>query len=167
VITVPTFAHAELAVLAAGAGKHIFCEKPMALTLEECDSMPLRKDGRRRLPGRFRERFQPEFLEPSAGSRLATSHANGRQVPHRARGYRRHGTYLRRSNGMLAEEQPRLRLRALAVGSEISGSMPRRPIQGHERGVTAPDFYDNVVVSLRFASGALGTIDGPALPIRL
>ena len=32
VISTPTFTHRDLAVQAAGAGKHVFCEKPMALT---------------------------------------------------------------------------------------------------------------------------------------
>ena len=32
--------------------------------------------------------------------------------------------------------------------------------KGADRGVTAADFYDNAVVSLRFVSGAIGTIDG-------
>lgn len=37
-ITSPARTHAELVVAAARAGKHIFCEKPMAVTLEEADS---------------------------------------------------------------------------------------------------------------------------------
>ena len=39
VITTPTFTHAELAVLAAENGKHVFLEKPMAMDLEECDQI--------------------------------------------------------------------------------------------------------------------------------
>src|SRR5437773_6968782 len=39
VITTPTFTHKALAVTAAGAGKHVFLEKPMALSLAECDEI--------------------------------------------------------------------------------------------------------------------------------
>jgi len=38
-ICLPTFLHKEYALLAAQAGKHILCEKPMALSTEECDAM--------------------------------------------------------------------------------------------------------------------------------
>ncbi|MCE5315090.1 MAG: Gfo/Idh/MocA family oxidoreductase [Armatimonadota bacterium] len=38
-ICTPTFLHAEHAVAAARAGKHILCEKPMAMTVAECDKM--------------------------------------------------------------------------------------------------------------------------------
>ena len=38
-IAVPTFAHAELAVKACEAGKHVMLEKPMGRTVEECDSI--------------------------------------------------------------------------------------------------------------------------------
>ena len=70
VITAPTFVHAELALLAAGAGKHIFCEKPMALTLEECDSMAAaaQRAGVTFQVG-FVRRFQPEFREAKAQDR--------------------------------------------------------------------------------------------------
>lgn len=38
-IATPPYLHAEQTVAAAQAGKHVFCEKPMALSLEECDRM--------------------------------------------------------------------------------------------------------------------------------
>ena len=39
VITCETFCHAEMAIAAARAGKHILCQKPMALSLDDCDRM--------------------------------------------------------------------------------------------------------------------------------
>ena len=38
-ISVPTYLHHEIAVAAAKAGKHIFCEKPFALTVAEAKEM--------------------------------------------------------------------------------------------------------------------------------
>jgi predicted dehydrogenase len=35
----PTDLHAEVAITALSSGKHVFCEKPMALTAAECDRM--------------------------------------------------------------------------------------------------------------------------------
>ena len=38
-ISVPTYLHHEIAIAAAKAGKHIFCEKPFSLNLEEAQEM--------------------------------------------------------------------------------------------------------------------------------
>lgn len=38
-IATPTGTHAEIAIAAAGAGKHVLTEKPMAATLEQADAM--------------------------------------------------------------------------------------------------------------------------------
>ena len=39
IVVSPTVYHKDLVVAAAQAGKHILCEKPMAMTVEECDAM--------------------------------------------------------------------------------------------------------------------------------
>jgi glucose-fructose oxidoreductase len=38
-VVVPTGLHAQYAIAAAEAGKHVWCEKPMAMTVEECQRM--------------------------------------------------------------------------------------------------------------------------------
>src|ERR1041384_950604 len=38
-VVLPNALHKEYVVRAAKAGKHVICEKPMALTVEECDEM--------------------------------------------------------------------------------------------------------------------------------
>jgi predicted dehydrogenase len=39
VIATPSYLHKQIAVRAAEAGKHVFCEKPMALNVADCDAM--------------------------------------------------------------------------------------------------------------------------------
>jgi len=38
-VVLPNSMHAEYVIRAAAAGKHVICEKPMAVTVEECDRM--------------------------------------------------------------------------------------------------------------------------------
>jgi len=38
-ITLPPSMHADVAIRALQAGKHVFCEKPMAMTVEDCERM--------------------------------------------------------------------------------------------------------------------------------
>jgi myo-inositol 2-dehydrogenase/D-chiro-inositol 1-dehydrogenase len=38
-ICVPNFLHAEMCLAAAAAGRHVICEKPLAVTLEQADAM--------------------------------------------------------------------------------------------------------------------------------
>lgn len=62
VIVTPNFTHKQITVDAASAGLHVFCEKPMALTLHECDAMieATERAGVTLMIGYIR-RFQPVF----------------------------------------------------------------------------------------------------------
>ena len=63
-VVTPTYTHAEITVDAANAGLHVFCEKPMAITLEECDSMlEAAKENNVKLMIGFVRRFQPNYKE--------------------------------------------------------------------------------------------------------
>jgi predicted dehydrogenase len=165
VITTPTFTHKSLAVTAAEAGKHVFVEKPMALTIPECDAMmaAAQRSGVLLQIG-FMRRFAPEFV--AAFERIqageigrpmiikSLSHGPGLPPPW--------ALDLKKSNGMLAE-----------VNSHdwdcvrwLMGSNPQRVyaevanFKGAARGVEAADFYDNALVNIRFENGGLGSISG-------
>lgn len=62
VIALPTDLHADLSIRAMDAGCHVLCEKPMALTVEECDRMIEARDrnGRQLMVGQC-IRFWPEY----------------------------------------------------------------------------------------------------------
>jgi myo-inositol 2-dehydrogenase/D-chiro-inositol 1-dehydrogenase/scyllo-inositol 2-dehydrogenase (NAD+) len=165
VVTAPTFAHPELAILAAGAAKHVFCEKPMALSLADCDAMAAAAEraGIVFQVG-FVRRFQPEFAE---AKRRIEAGAIGTPmvVKSLTRGPGLPPVWahdLRRSNGMLAEVNSHdFDCVRWLMGSDIERVYAETAnFKGADRGVTAADFYDNAVVSLRFVAGSIGTIDG-------
>jgi UDP-N-acetylglucosamine 3-dehydrogenase len=63
-VCTPTFLHAEMVKEAAEAGKHIFCEKPLALTLKEADEMMkvVKRNKVKAMVGHVL-RFWPDYVE--------------------------------------------------------------------------------------------------------
>jgi predicted dehydrogenase len=60
----PNSEHADYAVRAARAGKHILCEKPLAVTQQECRRMiAAARDHNVRIMTAYRLHFEPLFLE--------------------------------------------------------------------------------------------------------
>ena len=74
-ICLPVFMHAEYTIRAAQAGKHVMCEKPMAINPAECEQMiaACRKAGKKLMIG-YRSRFEPHNVE---AIRLARAGAIG------------------------------------------------------------------------------------------
>lgn len=63
----PAATHADLVVAAAQAGKHVFCEKPMALTLEDADrAIASARDAGVALQVGFNRRFATDFADMHA-----------------------------------------------------------------------------------------------------
>jgi predicted dehydrogenase len=62
-ICAPTFLHRDITVAALKAGKHVLCEKPMALSVEACDEMiaAARQSGRKLMIAQC-IRFWPEYV---------------------------------------------------------------------------------------------------------
>lgn len=165
VVVTPTLYHREIVVAAAKAGRHVLCEKPMAMNEAECDEMIAACDQAGvKLQLAFMRRYDSVFLEAKrcieSGAIgevvLIKSLTRGPSVP-------QEWMYdLKKSNGPLAEVNSHDidTLRWLS-GSDIASVYA---IGGNYRCRDAadryPDFYDNVVLTVSFANGMQGIVDG-------
>jgi len=165
VIVTPTRLHCQMALDAAAAGKHILCEKPMAMTPGECDAMIAAADAAKvKLQIGFMRRFAPAFQELKA--RVAAGHV-GDVVSVRSLTYGpsvpQPWMYdLAVSNGPLAEVNSHdIDTVRWITGSDITevyaiGGNFRSP----EARAGFPDFYDSVTLIAKFANGMQGAISG-------
>lgn len=165
VITTPTFTHQALASLAASHGKHIFLEKPMALSLAECDAiLKAAQSAGVILQIGFMRRFDPEF---SVAAKRIEAGEIGRpmMVKSLTHGPGLPPAWARRlesSNGMLAEVNSHDwdTVRWL-MGSNVERVYTEvANFKGEANHITDADFYDNALVNMRFESGGLGMISG-------
>jgi predicted dehydrogenase len=63
-VVTPNALHAEHTIKAARAGKHVFCEKPMEISVERCQQMiDACKKANRKLGVAYRLQFEPHHLE--------------------------------------------------------------------------------------------------------
>lgn len=165
VIVTPTFLHRDIAVATAERGKHIFLEKPMAVTAAECDAInaAVAKAGVRLQLG-FMRRFDDGFMR---AREILASGDMGRVmiIKSTGRGPGGPGPWmwdLKKSNGIVAE------VNSHDIDSVLwmtGDRIVRLYAEAHnfkmpEVKEKFPDFYDNVVVSMRLWGGAMGTIDG-------
>jgi len=164
-IGVPTFAHCEAIIKAAEAGKHIYSEKPLCISLKEVDKIErVIKENKVKFQIDFMRRFDKNFLR---AKKLVEEGAIGTPILIKSVG-RGPGlppewyADLNKSNGLLAE-----------VNSHDFDSI-RWLIGSNFKQVYAlannfklpqykekyPDFYDTAAVILKFENGVLGMVDG-------
>jgi predicted dehydrogenase len=149
--------HAPLVEQALKAGKHVFCEKPLALTIDEYESvMRAAEESDRILLVGFNRRFSPLLRQMRA--HLS---ASGRPMIL---------TY-RVSAGNLGEDHWTQDIsegggRALGEGCHFVDSLAflaGSPVTevyavGHGPKERAVQAYDNLIITLRFAGGSVGSV---------
>jgi myo-inositol 2-dehydrogenase/D-chiro-inositol 1-dehydrogenase/scyllo-inositol 2-dehydrogenase (NAD+) len=165
IVVTPTKFHRDIVIAAARAGKHILCEKPMAMNREECQSMidaaasagvVLQIGFMRRFDANFRR--AKEIIDSGAIGRVVSvkSLTRGPSTP-------QEWMYdIRKSNGPLAEVNSHdIDTLRWFTGSEAASLYA---MAGNYRCDAAreqyPDFYDTVLMNVRMKNGMMGNIDG-------
>jgi myo-inositol 2-dehydrogenase/D-chiro-inositol 1-dehydrogenase/scyllo-inositol 2-dehydrogenase (NAD+) len=165
IVATPTFLHRQIACAAAASGKHIFLEKPMAITVDECRQINAAvEEAGVKLQLGFMRRFDAGFLQ---AKEIIDSGEMGRImiIKSTGRGPGGPGPWLYdlpRSNGIIAE----VNSHDIDSLNWFTGS-PLRRVYAESDNFKCPDakqdypdFYDNFVANFRFADGTLGVIDG-------
>ena len=163
IIATPSSTHAELVIQAAGAGKHIFCEKPISIDLESTRAaIDAARAAEVRLQVGFHRRFDPDWAS----------------VTHRIRSGELGRVYLFRTSLRDKNGPPpdyRQASGSFFVDTTIHDFDAARWMVGEISEVSAmgaalsdPAYaesgqIDNAVVTLRFTNGGLGVIDGEGL----
>jgi myo-inositol 2-dehydrogenase / D-chiro-inositol 1-dehydrogenase len=156
----PTDTHADLIVAAAKAGKHIFCEKPISLSLEEIDrSLAAVESAGVKLQVGFNRRFDSNFLRVRQAvvsgeiGRPNLFHIVSRDP------FPPPLTYLRPSGGIFLDMMVHdFDMARFLIGDEVEEVFAAGAVMV-DPGFAGEDDFDTAVVLLRFRGGAIGTID--------
>jgi len=165
VVVTPTNLHRDIVVTAARAGKHVFCEKPMAMNVAECESMIRACDEAGvKLQIGFMRRFDASY-QASHEQVLAGEIGEVNQIKSLTHGPSVPQPWMldvARSNGPLAEVSSHdIDTVRWFAGSEI---VEVYAVAGNfrcgDRAAEYPDFYDTFVMTCRFENGMQAVIDG-------
>jgi inositol 2-dehydrogenase len=159
-IATPTATHADLVVRAAGAGKHVFCEKPVSLDRSATlAALAAVAEAEVKLQIGFHRRFDPDWA--AVHDRIVAGELG---APYLFRTSLRdmrapRVEYLAGSGGFFLD----VTIHDLDVARWLVGEVVQ--ISAHGASVSDPAFaaagdMDTSVVVLHFENGALGVIDG-------
>lgn len=164
-IAAPTFAHKDLVIAAAAAGKAILCEKPLTLLPEDAEAMDkaVAEAGVPFLMGfmrRFDEGFRraKEAIERGDIGRplVIKSTGKGPGLPNRW------AWDVQNSNGVLGEVNSHdFDSIYWLMGSEYKWVFAHgKNMRSGQLQEEYPDFYDNALVMFEMENGSMGMVDG-------
>lgn len=162
IVTTPTHTHRDVVIAAAQAGKHVFCEKPTALTLRETDEMITAVDRAGVLMQiGFMRRFDRAYSE---AKRQIDAGVIGTPVMIRSIGRDPYRTSLEYANpavsgGLIVD----MGIHDFDVVRWLTGDEIQR-VYTETAALVYPELttvgdVDNAQITLRFNSGALGNIE--------
>jgi myo-inositol 2-dehydrogenase/D-chiro-inositol 1-dehydrogenase len=156
----PTDTHADLVIEAARAGKHIFCEKPVDLTLKKTDcALQAVERAQVKLQVGYNRRFDANF------ARVRRSIVSGEiGIPHLLHIISRDPgpppiSYVKQSGGMFLDMTSHdFDMARFLIGEEVTELYAAAGVRIDPEIGKAGD-VDTAVIVLHFANGVIGTID--------
>lgn len=165
IVATPQFTHREMTAAAAQARAHVFCEKPMAVTLDDCDAMISACDGAGvslmigqvcRYHGVHRK--VRDLVQSGEYGKPACMEVHRLGGPWRTTGiwHKPWRLHFKNTGGVLME----INCHEIDFMRFVCGDVNCVFARGGTYVQTEGDYPDNVVVSLTFTSGALGILHG-------
>lgn len=162
VIVTPTNTHVPIIKAAAAAGKHIFTEKPLALTVAACkEAIAAIEEAGVKMQVAFMRRYDPAYI---AAKQQIDAGAIGKPVMFKSVGrdpWRTSLEFARRENsgGLIAD----MAIHDFDLARSLMGSEVEK-VSSEGSCLVFPELeevgdIDNAVVNLRFANGAIGNVD--------
>ena len=161
-VVLPNSMHADFSIRAAGAGKHVICEKPMAMNVSECDAIITAcKDAGVKLGIGYRLHSEPYTQEVKRFVREKTF-GDIHYVSAEA-GYRSTGNPDQwRLNKQLSGGGALMNMGVYAIQSIIYGTGENPISVAAQEFSTRPDYFKNtdetITAQFRFKSGVVGNI---------
>lgn len=165
-ICTPSGLHAQMAIDAARAGKHIIVEKPMALSLRDADEMIAEaKANGVKLCVAFQNRYNPPIQDLRAAvqsgklGRLLLGNATVRW--YRTQEYYEdgwHGTWAMDGGALMNQSIHHVDALIWLMGEPVESVFAYSATLAHRM-----EAEDSVVAALRFASGALASIEASTI----
>jgi predicted dehydrogenase len=162
-IVLPNSMHAEFTIRAARAGKHVLCEKPMANTVEECQSMiDAVAAANRKLMIGYREHYEPMMMRAVELSHSPDQIGTIKQITAEA-GFNAGDPTQWRLNKKLAGGGPLMDMGIYAVNAirYLSGQEPTEVSAFSYSTPGDPRFKEveeTIAFELRFDSGLLASV---------